>query len=35
MSDYMFMLENHLTADQSHILAEVEAAAAQAGISLS
>ena len=34
MSDYMFMLENHLTADQSHILAEVEAAAAQAGVSL-
>ena len=34
MSDYMFMLENHLTADQSHILAEVEAAAAEAGVSL-
>ncbi|MEP6540233.1 MAG: hypothetical protein ABJF23_33205 [Bryobacteraceae bacterium] len=34
MSDYMFMLENHLTADQSHILTEVEAAAAQSGISL-
>jgi tRNA nucleotidyltransferase/poly(A) polymerase len=34
MSDYMFMLENHLTADQSRVLAEVEAAAAQAGVSL-
>src|SRR5438309_9180098 len=34
MSDYMFMLENHLTADQSRVLAEVQAAAAQAGVSL-
>jgi tRNA nucleotidyltransferase (CCA-adding enzyme) len=34
MSDYMFMLENHLTADQSRVLAEVETAAAQAGVSL-
>ena len=34
MSDYMFMLENHLTADQSRVLAEVQAAAAHAGVSL-
>jgi tRNA nucleotidyltransferase/poly(A) polymerase len=34
MSDYMFMLENHLTADQSRVLAEVQTAAAQAGVSL-
>ena len=34
MSDYMFMLENHLTADQSHALGEVEAAAAQANVNL-
>ncbi len=34
MSDYMFMLENHLTADQARALAEVQLAAVQAGVSL-
>jgi tRNA nucleotidyltransferase/poly(A) polymerase len=34
MSDYMFMLENHLNADQSRALVEVEAAAAQANVNL-
>ncbi len=34
MSDYMFMLENHLTAEQARALAEVSAAAAQASVNL-
>jgi tRNA nucleotidyltransferase (CCA-adding enzyme) len=34
MSDYMFVLENHLTSQQSRVLAQVEAAAADAGMSL-
>ena len=34
MSDYMFMLENHLTAEQARALAEVAAAAAQASVNL-
>jgi tRNA nucleotidyltransferase (CCA-adding enzyme) len=34
MSDYMFMLENHLTAEQGRALAEVSAAAAQASVNL-
>src|ERR1700682_5694021 len=34
MSDYMFMLENHLTSDQARALAEVQLAAVQAGVSL-
>lgn len=34
MSDYMFMLENHLTADQNRALAEVQRAAAEANVSL-
>ncbi len=32
MSDYMFMLESHLSADQSRVMAEVQSAAAQANI---
>ena len=34
MSDYMFMLENHLNADQARALAEVQATALQSGVSL-
>jgi tRNA nucleotidyltransferase (CCA-adding enzyme) len=34
MSDYMFMLESHLSAGQSQVVAEFAAAAAQANISL-
>jgi tRNA nucleotidyltransferase (CCA-adding enzyme) len=34
MSDYMFMLENHLNSNQNRVLALVEAAAAEAGVSL-
>lgn len=34
MSDYMFMLENHLTADQTFALAEVRNAAQEAGLSI-
>ena len=34
MSDYMFMLENHLTAAQNRVLAEVQKAAAEAQINL-
>ncbi|HET8548722.1 MAG TPA: hypothetical protein VFL57_11985 [Bryobacteraceae bacterium] len=34
MSDYMFMLENHLTPDQNRVLVEVESAAAVAGVNL-
>ena len=34
MSDYMFMLENHLSADQARAVELVQAAAAESGISL-
>lgn len=34
MSDYMFMLENHLSADQRRAVAEVQAAAALAHVNL-
>ncbi|HUS04958.1 MAG TPA: hypothetical protein VMZ52_01580 [Bryobacteraceae bacterium] len=34
MSDYMFMLENHLTSQQSRVVADVEAAAAAASVNL-
>lgn len=34
MSDYLFMLENHLNADQSRVLAEVQACAAESNVSL-
>ncbi len=34
MSDYLFMLENHLNAAQSRVLAEMQAAAADANVSL-
>jgi len=34
MSDYMFMLENHLSTAQSRAVAEVQAAAAQANVNL-
>ena len=34
MSDYMFMLENHLSTDQNRVIAEVEAAASVANFSL-
>ena len=34
MSDYMFMLENHLSAIQNRAVAEVQAAAAQANVNL-
>src|SRR3954452_20468601 len=34
MSDYMFMLENHLTAAQNRVLAAVQKAAADAQINL-
>lgn len=34
MSDYMFMLENHLSTDQNRVVAEVEAAASAANFSL-
>src|ERR1700676_1630027 len=34
MSDYMFMLENHLRTDQNRVLAEVQAAASVANFSL-
>jgi tRNA nucleotidyltransferase/poly(A) polymerase len=34
MSDYMFMLESHLGADQNRVVAEVQAAAAEANVSL-
>ena len=32
MSDYMFMLESHLSSEQNHIVAQVEAAAGPAGV---
>jgi len=34
MSDYMFMLENHLSTDQNRVIAEVQAAASVANFSL-
>jgi tRNA nucleotidyltransferase (CCA-adding enzyme) len=34
MSDYMFMLESHLSPDQNRVVAEVQAAAAEANVSL-
>jgi hypothetical protein len=34
MSDYMFMLESHLSADQFRILGEVRDLATAAGLSL-
>jgi len=34
MSDYMFMLENHLSADQNRVVSQVQAAAAEANVSL-
>jgi tRNA nucleotidyltransferase/poly(A) polymerase len=34
MSDYMFMLESHLSTEQNRVLAEVQAAAAEANLSL-
>lgn len=34
MSDYMFMLESHLSADQNRVLEQVQAAAEAAGVNL-
>jgi tRNA nucleotidyltransferase/poly(A) polymerase len=34
MSDYMFMLENHLSSEQNRAVAEVQKAAAEAGVNL-
>src|SRR5579884_2976023 len=34
MSDYMFMLENHLSAAQTRMISEIQAAAAEANVSL-
>src|SRR4029077_417051 len=34
MSDYMFMLENHLSTDQNRVIAELQAAASVANFSL-
>src|SRR5438105_12887371 len=34
MSDYLFMLENHLSTDQNRVVAEVQAAASVANLSL-
>ena len=34
MSDYMFMLENHLTAAQNRVLAEVMKAAVEANVNV-
>ena len=34
MSDYMFMLESHLSADQNRVLEQVQAAAGAAGVTL-
>jgi tRNA nucleotidyltransferase/poly(A) polymerase len=34
MSDYMFMLENHLSADQARVLEEVQVLAAKANVNL-
>ena len=34
MSDYMLVLESHLSADQNHVLEQVQAAAGAAGVNL-
>jgi tRNA nucleotidyltransferase/poly(A) polymerase len=34
MSDYMFMLENHLSSEQNRVVGQVQAAASQANLSL-
>ena len=34
MSDYIFMLESHLSTDQSRAVEQVQAAAAQANVNL-
>jgi tRNA nucleotidyltransferase/poly(A) polymerase len=34
MSDYMFMLESHLSADQNRVLEQVQTAAGTAGLNL-
>src|SRR5260370_8537671 len=34
MSDYMFMLESHLSSDQSRVVSEVQAAAVHANVNL-
>src|SRR5579872_2066938 len=34
MSDYMFMLESHLSADQARVVSEVQAAATQANVNV-
>ncbi|HZT30463.1 MAG TPA: hypothetical protein VFA33_11295 [Bryobacteraceae bacterium] len=34
MSDYMFMLENHLSSDQNRVVADVQAAAGAAGVNV-
>src|SRR5437867_5327583 len=34
MSDYLFMLENHLSTEQNRVVAEVQEAASQANFSL-
>src|SRR5215469_8226621 len=34
MSDYIYILENHLSADQSSVVREVQSAAGQAGVNL-
>ena len=34
MSDYLFMLENHLSTDQNRVVAEVQTAASLANFSL-
>ncbi|MBM3775533.1 MAG: CCA tRNA nucleotidyltransferase, partial [Acidobacteria bacterium] len=34
MSDYMYMLESHLNPDQNRVVAEAQAAAAQANVNL-
>ncbi len=34
MSDYIFMLESHLSSEQNQVVAEVQSAAKQAGVSL-
>jgi tRNA nucleotidyltransferase/poly(A) polymerase len=34
MSDYMFMLESHLSADQSHVITLVQTAASEAGVNV-
>ena len=34
MSDYMFMLESHLSADQSRVVSEIQAAATNANLNV-